>query len=334
MTSTKTNPGNFFEDFRLGQVIRHATPRTVTAATWRSTRLYGAALCGAVVGCLRQGVGYPRAPLDDLLVFHIVFGKTVPDISLNAVANLGYADVPFPHAGLSRRHAVAVSEVIGLKENSNRQTGIVYVRSTGRNQDGETVLEYVPLGDGAQARRSAAGARAITCRDLPTRSTPRSSAPPCPRARLQRATTSRWPAAAPLGRLRGRREDRPRRRHDASRRPSTRSPRGSTRTPPRCISTSTPRPRAASAGARLWRPRHLAGPRAVLQRSGQRLPRRRRSTAAATSPAASPATRCTPGPRCWRRPSCGRTTSARCVCGSVATKNRPCADFPLKTGDG
>ena len=33
--------------------------------------------------------------------------------------------------------------MIGLKENSNRETGIVYVRSTGRNQKGEVVLEYV-----------------------------------------------------------------------------------------------------------------------------------------------------------------------------------------------
>ena len=42
-----------------------------------------------------RAIGYPRAPVDDLLVFHIVFGKTVPDISLNAVANLGYADCRF-----------------------------------------------------------------------------------------------------------------------------------------------------------------------------------------------------------------------------------------------
>ena len=27
---TKTNPGNFFEDFEVGQVLAHATPRTVT----------------------------------------------------------------------------------------------------------------------------------------------------------------------------------------------------------------------------------------------------------------------------------------------------------------
>ena len=42
-----------------------------------------------------RAIGYGRAPVDDLLVFHIVFGKTVPDISLNAVANLGYADGRF-----------------------------------------------------------------------------------------------------------------------------------------------------------------------------------------------------------------------------------------------
>ena len=36
--------------------------------------------------------GLPAGPLDELAAFHIVFGKTVPDVSLNAVANLGYAE--------------------------------------------------------------------------------------------------------------------------------------------------------------------------------------------------------------------------------------------------
>ena len=38
-----------------------------------------------------QSMGLPRAPVDSLLAFHMVFGKTVADISLNAIANLGYA---------------------------------------------------------------------------------------------------------------------------------------------------------------------------------------------------------------------------------------------------
>jgi 2-methylfumaryl-CoA hydratase len=81
--------------------------------------------------------------VDDLLVFHVVFGKTVPDISLNAVANLGYANCRFLQPVYPGDTLSAVSEVIGLKENSNRKTGIVTVRSSGFRQDGVSVLEYV-----------------------------------------------------------------------------------------------------------------------------------------------------------------------------------------------
>ena len=118
-----------------------------------------------------KAIGYPRAPVDDLLVFHIVFGKTVPDISLNAVANLGYAGMPFPGAGLSGRHARAPSsEVIGLKENSNRKTGIVYVR-TPRRQPGrrQPVLDYVRWVM-VRKRDEAAPAPADQCRDCRPRS--------------------------------------------------------------------------------------------------------------------------------------------------------------------
>jgi 2-methylfumaryl-CoA hydratase len=90
-----------------------------------------------------RDVGYVQAPIDDLLVFHIVFGKTVPDISLNAVANLGYADCRFLKAVYTGDTLHAVSEIIGLKENSNGKTGTVYVRTTGYNQRDEAVLSFV-----------------------------------------------------------------------------------------------------------------------------------------------------------------------------------------------
>src|ERR1700757_1384724 len=93
---TKTNAGNFFEDFRLGQVIEHATPRTVTAGDAALyIALYGPRFAVQSSEVFAQAIGYPLAPVDDFLVFHIVFGKTVTDISLNAVANLGYADCCF-----------------------------------------------------------------------------------------------------------------------------------------------------------------------------------------------------------------------------------------------
>ena len=141
---TKTNPGNYFEDFRLGQVIRHATPRTITEG---EVALYvaftGARFAVTSSDEVARAAGLPRSPIDPLLVFHMVFGKSVPDISLNAVANLGYADGRFLAPVYPGDTLASTSEVIGLKENSNRETGVVYVRTTGVNQRGEAVLSYV-----------------------------------------------------------------------------------------------------------------------------------------------------------------------------------------------
>src|ERR1700690_603767 len=141
----KTARGTFFEDFRLGQTIVHATRRTLTtgdAALY--TALYGSRFALQSSDVFAQRLGYARSPLDDLLVFHAVFGKSVPDISLNAVANLGYAEGRFLKPVFPGETLSAHSEVIGLKENSNRQTGIVYVRTHGLNQQNDDpVVTYV-----------------------------------------------------------------------------------------------------------------------------------------------------------------------------------------------
>jgi 2-methylfumaryl-CoA hydratase len=143
-STAKTAAGNFFEDFRLGQVIRHATPRTITAGDVALYQgLFGGRFAVQSSDAFARAIGYPHSPIDDLLVFHIVFGKTVPDISLNAVANLGYAASRFLAPVYPGDTLNAVSEVIGLRENSSRKTGIVFVRSTGLNQHGSNVLEYV-----------------------------------------------------------------------------------------------------------------------------------------------------------------------------------------------
>jgi 2-methylfumaryl-CoA hydratase len=141
---SKTEAGNFFEDFTVGQEIRHATPRTLTEADAAlNIGLYGSRFALNSSDQFARNVGLPCAPLDDLLVFHVVIGKTVPDISVNAVANLGYAEfrwgVPvYPGDTLS-----VSSKVLGLRETSNRASGVVWVRSTGINQRGEMVLDYI-----------------------------------------------------------------------------------------------------------------------------------------------------------------------------------------------
>ena len=142
--SNKTNPGNFFEDFRLGQKLVHATPRTLTEGDVSLyTALYGPRFALQSADAFAGSLGLPGAPIDDLLVFHTVFGKTVPDISLNAVANLGYAEGRFLKPVYPGTTLSAVSEVIGLKENSNKQTGVVYVRTDGFDENSDKVLTYV-----------------------------------------------------------------------------------------------------------------------------------------------------------------------------------------------
>lgn len=142
--TAKIMTGNFFEDFRIGQQLVHATPRTVTVGdTALYQALYGSRFAVTSGETFARGLGLERMPLDSMLVFHVVFGKTVPDVSLNAVANLGYAAGVFGAPVYPGDTLTTTSEVIGLKENSNGRTGVVYVHSVGLNQDGETVLDYV-----------------------------------------------------------------------------------------------------------------------------------------------------------------------------------------------
>ena len=141
---SKNTGGNFFEDFEIGQEIRHATPRTLgTGDAALYTALTGSRFALHSSAEFARRLGYREAPLDDLLVFHVVFGKTVPDISLNAVANLGYAACRFGHPVYPGDTLSATSTVIGLRETSNGKSGVVYVRSVGTTADGRVALDYV-----------------------------------------------------------------------------------------------------------------------------------------------------------------------------------------------
>jgi len=142
--SDKTEYGRFFEEFHHGDIIHHATPRTLGEAdATLATALYGSRFAVTSSQAFARAIGYAQSPLDDMLVFNVVFGKTVPDISLNAVANLGYAACRFLGPVYAGETLHARSEIIGLKENSNRETGVVYVRSQGFKEDGTPVLDYV-----------------------------------------------------------------------------------------------------------------------------------------------------------------------------------------------
>lgn len=142
--SNKTSKGRFFEDYTPGDILSHAIPRTVSGgerALYHA--LYPARHALTSSDAFARACGLPQSPLDDWATFHLIFGKTVPDISINARANLGYGEGRWHRPVYPGDTLNARSTVIGVKENSNGTTGVVWVRTEGFNQNGELVLEYV-----------------------------------------------------------------------------------------------------------------------------------------------------------------------------------------------
>jgi 2-methylfumaryl-CoA hydratase len=136
--------GNFLEDFSPKKVFQHPIPRTINEG---DVALY-MGLTGArnPLHCASDfslNLGYKKIPIDDILLFHIAFGRSVNHISLNAVANLGYANIQFKHNAYVGDTLRTESEVIGIKENSNKTTGIVYVHSKTFNQHHEEILSWI-----------------------------------------------------------------------------------------------------------------------------------------------------------------------------------------------
>jgi len=141
---TKTNAGRFFEDYRLGQLIAHAVPRTLSGgerALYHA--LYPARHALASSDVFARSCGLAASPIDELAVFHTVFGKSVPDVSLNAVANLGYAEGRWLCPVWPGDTLTATSQVTGLRETGAGTSGIDWVRTVGRNQHGADVLSFV-----------------------------------------------------------------------------------------------------------------------------------------------------------------------------------------------
>ena len=139
----KTAAGNFFEDFKVGHVFHHAVPRTVydgdlslyIALTGDRRPLH----CSAEFA---RSLGFQRETVHDLLVFHIVFGRAVQDVSLNSPANLGYADVRFVQPVYTGDTLRSETEVLGKRETSRADVGIVWVHTKGFNQRNEVVLQF------------------------------------------------------------------------------------------------------------------------------------------------------------------------------------------------
>ncbi len=135
MSTNKGSIQNFFEDFQPGQTFDCPTPQVLT----NTDRVAYITFTGDRTPrfCDTHNRAHP------LIVFHTVMGQTVRQISLNAVANLGYAEMFWQQPVHTGDTIHTIVTVIGLKENRNRKSGIVYVKTTGKDRWNETVPEYV-----------------------------------------------------------------------------------------------------------------------------------------------------------------------------------------------
>ena len=331
--AAKTAAGRFFEDFRVGETFRHATPRTLTNGDARSIRRCSARASRRRPPILSRARSAIRAARSTICSRSMsssarrspTFRSTRSPIS--AMPTAGFSKPVYPGDTLS-----ATSEVIGLKENSNRQSGVVYVRTRGFNQRGETVIDYVRWVMVRKRDRRRGRARALVP-ELPAAVAVAELGAACPESTARLRCRARR-LAAPLGDYRRRRKDRPRRRRDG------RGGRASDRdaaVPEHRQGAFQPVQRGAGpvrAAADLWRPCHLAGARAELQRPRQRLPYRRDQRRPACRAAVCRRHRVRLERILETAALPGRDDVGALRVRTVATKNRPCADFPLREGEG
>jgi 2-methylfumaryl-CoA hydratase len=135
--------GNFFEDLHPGQTLVNPVPRTLTDGDVALyIALYGDRNPLHCSDEFARGLGFERAPVADMLVFHIVFGRTVGEISLNSPGNLGYADLRFLRPVYTGDTLRAETRTLGWRETSKGDTGVVWVQTTGFNQRDEVVLQF------------------------------------------------------------------------------------------------------------------------------------------------------------------------------------------------
>jgi itaconyl-CoA hydratase len=136
--------GRVFEDFEPGDIFEHPLGRTVTQTdniwftllTVNTNPIHFDAVYAA-------HTEFERPLVDSTFTLALVTGLSVADVSLNAI-NLGWDEVRLPAPVFEGDTIYAQSEVVEVRPSQSRPTmGIVKLRTTGFNQDGATVIEFL-----------------------------------------------------------------------------------------------------------------------------------------------------------------------------------------------
>lgn len=136
--------GNYYDDFIVGEVIHHSTSKTIFES---DNNLFSLLTMNhhPVHTSLRfvEGHQHKQILVVGTLVFSLVVGMTVPDVSGKAVANLEYESVKHLSPVFINDTIYAKTEILDKWETkSNKNRGIVYVETVAYNQKDEAVLSF------------------------------------------------------------------------------------------------------------------------------------------------------------------------------------------------
>jgi len=144
VSEKRIDHGNLYEDFTEGRVFEHHWGRTILASDnslFCSLTMQYSPLYSNVEYAKQQG--YRDTPVHPLLVWMVVAGLSVEDLSERGGPFLGIDAVKYPATVYAGDTIYASSEVVRRRLSESRPGwGIVTWRTTGWNQDGEKVIEY------------------------------------------------------------------------------------------------------------------------------------------------------------------------------------------------
>lgn len=136
--------GLYFEDFIVGSEIKHSLSKTIFES---DNNLFS--LLTMNHHPVHTNLDYAKKNqhgkilVVGTLVFSIVVGMTVPDISGKAIANLGYEDIRHLAPVFINDTIYAKTKILSKREsNSKNDRGIVYVETIGYNQNNEEVISF------------------------------------------------------------------------------------------------------------------------------------------------------------------------------------------------
>ena len=137
--------GRYYEDFEVGDIYRSRFGRTVTEAdNLQFTLLTHNTNPLHFDHIFAKQSKWGRVLVNSTLTLALVVGMSVPDVSENAMANLGWEEIKLPNPVFVGDTLYCESEVLMKRESrSHPEVGIIKVRTRGINQDGKVVIDFI-----------------------------------------------------------------------------------------------------------------------------------------------------------------------------------------------